>query len=105
MVSPHVYDRSKDSKNFGHTSGLGSRHDQHKADETGKPVKGITTEDNAFVKDSQTVAKIFYKFPWIVNALEAQRMHFISQVPNNFDSLVKVKGIGKRSAMRILEAL
>ena len=105
MANPHVSDRSCDSKNFSHTSGLGDRHDKHQPDEKKKPIKGITTENNAFVEGAQTVAKLFYEFPYIVSVLETEKIHFISQVHSDFNLLIKIKGIGRKSAARIMEVL
>jgi ribosomal protein S13 len=105
MTSPYTYDRSKNSKNFGHTSGLGSRHDSHLADEKNKPVKGITTDNNAFVKGTQIVESVFFDLPYVVAVFRENRISLISQVPRTFESLIKIKGIGKKSAIKILEVL
>ena len=110
MGKTYTYDRSRDSRNFDHTSGLGTRHDVHKIDVEGKDLveeksKGITTNNNAFIKGSQLVVSVFNEYPYISKVLDENGIKFISQIPNDYESLVNLKGIGKKSAIKILEVI
>lgn len=79
----------------------------------GEPVGvgvAMTTVDSAFVKSAgiggELISVVFKKRPNIVKALKQEvGLTYVSQIPRNIDILVAVKGIGKKSAIHILETL
>lgn len=68
----------------------------------------MTSETNAFVKSNQgriLVSEVFDEYPYIVNSLKNKGIDYIDEIPMDSDSLVKIRGIGKKSAELILETL
>lgn len=102
MGKTHVSNRSE-SKNFDHTSGLGTRHDVVEGEGAGKTM---TTDRNAFVRSfvDHPVVDVFDQ-QWICNALLSEGIEYVTQIPSSKAELVKIKGIGAKSADKILEVL
>lgn len=65
--------------------------------------QGTKFEEN--IDDDVLVEELFAKKPWIVRALNEAGISYASQIPRDEDDILKIKGIGKKSLIDIMEVI
>ena len=103
-----TFDRSRDSRIINNPEKPREKVDPKKISSVGK---AMTTNDfgsfisNANSDDGRSIRSLFGEKSYISNILTEHGFLFVKDLPNTVEGLIGINGIGKKSAIKIMEGM